>query len=408
MPSVFCQPVSIGGPRGSGLDFPVWPLLVPAADGFQVCYTDDEDFRDTYLERGFCGLDAAIRDQFDHDCHRQAGYVAPTVKEEKPGKSKQTSRDRVNQQRKSRTSPNDQEGGSLLQTMFEPFPIFGYFSLPAPRIFMNTMHLVRPYMDKLVESVVTFFEVTCYISLFAAPAITLFMLALVCIVGAIAWSLEILWLSVPDTPNRPSRRKRISATAQKSPTEPTTTIATTTTTAARTAQTTTSPIPRPGVAATASAASTTAASDPGVGTPTHRAAKANDQNAREHNDPNGYEDTFEMVPKMPLAKATGARILADSDSDGTGVATIETWRRRRLEQKSQRQQQQEQQQQQRLRRNTIRVFGPDRSPHDLDRRDSDEEDEDEDDNDDDDDDDDDTTGRATPPPSSWGSCAAEA
>lgn len=83
--AVFCQPIAIGGPGAAQLDFPAWPILVPTSDGIQVCFTPDEEFRNTYLQRGFCGLDASFRDQFDHDydCSVPIIHVAPTVDEEK-------------------------------------------------------------------------------------------------------------------------------------------------------------------------------------------------------------------------------------------------------------------------------------------------------------------------------------
>lgn len=80
--TVFCQPVAIGGPGGLGLSFPAWPILVPAREGIQVCYTRDEHFRDTYMEKGFCGLDASFRSQFDHHCPGQIVQVVPTVLEQ--------------------------------------------------------------------------------------------------------------------------------------------------------------------------------------------------------------------------------------------------------------------------------------------------------------------------------------
>jgi hypothetical protein len=80
MPTVFCHPVAIGGPVGVGLDFPAWPILVPGREGdVQMCYTNDEQFRDTYLQRGFCGLDTSFRAQFDYECpEQQIIQVAPT------------------------------------------------------------------------------------------------------------------------------------------------------------------------------------------------------------------------------------------------------------------------------------------------------------------------------------------
>jgi hypothetical protein len=81
-PTTFCQPVTLGGPGGHGMEIAAWPILVPAAkDGFQICYTSDKNFRDTYVERGFCGLDASFRDQFNHKCPEQLIHVAPTVRE---------------------------------------------------------------------------------------------------------------------------------------------------------------------------------------------------------------------------------------------------------------------------------------------------------------------------------------
>ncbi|KAK4032285.1 hypothetical protein C8A01DRAFT_41280 [Parachaetomium inaequale] len=84
-PTTFCQPVALGGPGGRGLEPAAWPILMPAKDGFQVCYTLDKKFRDTYLDRGFCGLDASFRDQFDHKCPEQVIHVAPTVREQGTG-----------------------------------------------------------------------------------------------------------------------------------------------------------------------------------------------------------------------------------------------------------------------------------------------------------------------------------
>ncbi|KAL2165598.1 hypothetical protein VTG60DRAFT_4265 [Thermothelomyces hinnuleus] len=360
MPSVFCQPVGIGGPQGPGLDFPVWPILVPAADGFQVCYTDDEDFRDAYLARGFCGLDAAFRDQFDHDCHRHAVHIAPTVREEKLGRSKQTSQGGVSQKGKSRSSRNDQEE-SMLQTMFEPFSVFDYLSLPVPRFFMNAVRLVRPYVDELTRCTLTLFGVMCYISFLAMPAIALVLIAVTGIVGAVILSLENLGLIKPGTLDPPNPGKRVPATARTS----------------ATAATTTSPMTRPRVAA--------AAADPTIATTTRRAATANHKDIYKDNydDDDGKEEPFELVPRMSSAKA------ASGEADESGIATVETWRRR-LQQRKQQQQQQQQQQR------NVRIFAPGYSPHDWDRGDSDDEDEDEDG----------TGGRATPP--SWGSFAAEA
>ncbi|AEO55004.1 hypothetical protein MYCTH_2298331 [Thermothelomyces thermophilus ATCC 42464] len=368
MPSVFCQPVGIGGPQGPGLlDFPVWPILVPAADGFRVCYTDDEDFRDAYLARGFCGLDAAFRDQFDHDCHRQAVHVAPTVREEKLGRPKQTSQDGGSQKGKSRSSRNDQEE-SMLQTMFEPFSVFDYLSLPVPRFFMNAVRLVRPYVDKLTRCTLTLFGVMCYISFLAMPVIALALLAVTGIVGAVILSLENLGLIKPGTLDPPNPGKRVPATAKISA-----------------AAATTSPIPRPRVAAAAAA-------DPTMATTTRRAATANHKDIYKDNyddDVVGKEEPFELVPRMSSAKA------ASSEADESGIATVETLRRRLQQRKLQQQQQQQQQQR------NVRIFAPGYSPHGWDRVDSDDEDEDEDE-----DDEDGTSGRATPP--SWSSFAAEA
>jgi hypothetical protein len=80
--AVFCQPIAIGGPGGAGLNFPAWPILVPTEDGVQVCFTPDENFRNTYLQRGFCGLDASFRDKFDYNCSAPIIHVEPSVGEE--------------------------------------------------------------------------------------------------------------------------------------------------------------------------------------------------------------------------------------------------------------------------------------------------------------------------------------
>ncbi|KAL2176987.1 uncharacterized protein P884DRAFT_202075 [Thermothelomyces heterothallicus CBS 202.75] len=375
MPSVFCQPVDIGGTQGPGLlDFPVWPILVPAADGFQVCYTDDEDFRDAYLARGFCGLDAAFRDQFDHDCRLQAVRVAPTVREEKLGRPKQTSQDGGSQKGKSRSSRKDQEE-SMFHTMFEPFSVFDYLSLPVPRFFMNAVRLVRPYVDKATRCTLTLFGVMCYISFLAMPVIALALLAVTGIVGAVILSLENLGLIKPGALDPPNPGRRVPATAKTSAT-------------AATAASTTSPMPRPRVAA--------AAADPTIATTTRRAATANHKDIYKANcdddddDVVGKEEPFELVPRMSSAKP------ASGEAYERGIATVESLRRRLLQLQQRKQQQQQQQQQQ---QRNVRIFAPGYSPHGWDRVDSD-------DSDDEDENEDGTGGRDTPP--SWGSFAAEA
>jgi hypothetical protein len=94
VPTVFCQPVAIGGPGGLGLEFPAWPILVPGKEGVvQMCYTNDEQFRDTYLQRGFCGLDASFRAQFDYECPLQqviqVALVVPATEEKQPDRVKE-------------------------------------------------------------------------------------------------------------------------------------------------------------------------------------------------------------------------------------------------------------------------------------------------------------------------------
>ncbi|KAL2164798.1 hypothetical protein VTH06DRAFT_94 [Thermothelomyces fergusii] len=327
MSSVFCKPVSIGGPQGSGLDFPVWPILVPAADGFQVCYTDDEDLRDTYLQRGFCGLDAALRDQFDHDCHKRAGgYVATTVKHEKSGKSKQTSQeDELSQKRESRSLQNDQDEENMPQAVFEPFSIFGYFSLPAPRFLMKTMRRMRPHADKLSESTVTLFEVMYYFNFFATPVLGLFLLVVMGIAGAVTLIMEILGLISPDVVDRPNRSKRVPVTAGRS-----SAAAAMTTAASTMTEATTSPVLRPRVATTTAAAAGAAAS-PTVDTPTGQAARANhsrisDEEKDKEDDGVGKDESFELVPKMPSTKAADANAVSNTNADDNGIATVETWR----------------------------------------------------------------------------------
>ena len=68
IPATFSPPVTVVGPEEM-LGAPAWPILVPGTDGVQATYfTYDKEWRDTYLEKGFCGLDAGFRSHFDHDC----------------------------------------------------------------------------------------------------------------------------------------------------------------------------------------------------------------------------------------------------------------------------------------------------------------------------------------------------
>ncbi|KAK4251371.1 hypothetical protein C7999DRAFT_10857 [Corynascus novoguineensis] len=191
LPTIFCQPVSIGGPHGLGLDFPVWPILVPADEGFNLCYTDNENFRDTYLRQGFCGLDSSFKDQFNYNCHKQAVQVAPILREKRLGRQEQINQESVSQDRGSGSSQyNRQEKKRMLQAYFEPFSVFGYFSLPVPRFAMNTLRCVRPYVETMVKSVLTVFGVLCYFSFFATPVVGIIVLMVGAALGVIALLLE--------------------------------------------------------------------------------------------------------------------------------------------------------------------------------------------------------------------------
>ncbi|KAK4125638.1 hypothetical protein N657DRAFT_678723 [Parathielavia appendiculata] len=71
VPTVFCEPIAVGGPHGLGFNFSAWPILVPAEEGVHMCYTHDERFRGTCLKEGFCGINESFREQFGYDCPQQ-------------------------------------------------------------------------------------------------------------------------------------------------------------------------------------------------------------------------------------------------------------------------------------------------------------------------------------------------
>lgn len=100
LPGIFCTPIDVERVRASydsdpdgavGFapgpergELPTWPILVPAAQGFGACLTSDEVLRDTYIAKGFCGLDASFRSRFNDSgiCTRQLTVVLETSQEQ--------------------------------------------------------------------------------------------------------------------------------------------------------------------------------------------------------------------------------------------------------------------------------------------------------------------------------------
>ncbi len=83
-PAIYCPLGTVGGNAplspAANLDATAWPILVPAGGGIQVCYTTSEGLRDTYLEKGFCGLPADFQKLFpDATCPPSANTIMVVV-----------------------------------------------------------------------------------------------------------------------------------------------------------------------------------------------------------------------------------------------------------------------------------------------------------------------------------------
>lgn len=83
VPQVFCQPLAVQLDRpefGWLSDIPMWPVVVPGPPGhpcdFRICLTFNRDIVDTYMTKGFCGLNSSFRRGFDYDCPDQTPAAA--------------------------------------------------------------------------------------------------------------------------------------------------------------------------------------------------------------------------------------------------------------------------------------------------------------------------------------------
>jgi hypothetical protein len=196
LPAVFCQPVAIGGPGGAGLDFPAWPILVPTKDGVQVCFTDDENFRDTYLQRGFCGLDASFRDKFDYNCSAPIIHVEPSAGEGKQDGS-------VKEDAPSDADPGQQDekqvDGKEATTAWS---VLGSLLAPAIRLFAGVWYVLSSCANIIWGAIVGFCELffTCLAYVMSLLFLVTFVLSAV---AAAMWCFGMVfyWLGLGSHPH---------------------------------------------------------------------------------------------------------------------------------------------------------------------------------------------------------------
>ncbi|KAK4150151.1 hypothetical protein C8A00DRAFT_18272 [Chaetomidium leptoderma] len=193
--TVFCQPIAVGGPNGLSLDFTVWPILVPGGDKEEVmvCYTRDKQFRNKYMERGYCGLDASFRGQFEYNCPEQIIHIAPTVREDDQHQSTQVHRPGTEDgsKRGGRNPKRHDDKPSLVRSIYD------FFSAPSRRHFMNIMHSIRRHFERFdgdVETVImviiylSFYPVLCLPSLFYYFVIFFIMSMVLEMIGLVGYS----------------------------------------------------------------------------------------------------------------------------------------------------------------------------------------------------------------------------